>query len=98
MTRKEIRGGSAKWTLKHLPAGTSSEFTDEAVPLARELAGTLLPWMGLTIKQIQDIVDKVYGKGKYQVTHESAWVGLVCRSSHPLAVDDTVPTDWLSLE
>ncbi|KAJ7449363.1 hypothetical protein B0H11DRAFT_2332351 [Mycena galericulata] len=77
LTRKEIRGGSAKWTLKHLPAGTSDEFTSEVVPLTRELAGSLAPWDGLTVKQIQDIVDKVYGVGKHEVAAESAWVGLV---------------------
>jgi hypothetical protein len=43
-----VRGGAAKWTLKHLPDGTSSEFTDEVVPLAIELAGSLPPWTKLT--------------------------------------------------
>ncbi|KAJ7631553.1 hypothetical protein DFH06DRAFT_1303634 [Mycena polygramma] len=76
-TRKEVRGGTAKWTLQHLPPGTSAEFTDEVVPLARELVGTLNPWAGLTIKQIQDIVDIVYGAGVHKVTAESTWVGLL---------------------
>ncbi|KAJ6629705.1 hypothetical protein B0H10DRAFT_1939676 [Mycena sp. CBHHK59/15] len=76
-TRREQRGGTNKWTLKHLPAGTSSEFTDEVVPLARELVGTLAPWVGLTVKKIQDIVDRVYGEGKHEVAPDSAWVGLI---------------------
>ncbi|KAJ6613719.1 hypothetical protein B0H10DRAFT_2221962 [Mycena sp. CBHHK59/15] len=76
-TRKEARGGTAKWTLQHLPPGTTSEFTDEVVPLARELAGTLAPWMGLTVKQIQHLVDRVFGEGVHEVTAESAWVGLI---------------------
>ncbi|KAJ6625656.1 hypothetical protein B0H10DRAFT_2211929 [Mycena sp. CBHHK59/15] len=76
-TRKEARGGTAKWTLQHLPPGTASEFMDEVVPLARKLAGTLTPWMGLTVKQIQHLVDRVFGEGVHEVTTESAWVGLI---------------------
>ncbi|KAJ7429846.1 hypothetical protein B0H11DRAFT_2264793 [Mycena galericulata] len=37
----------------------------------------LAPWMGLTVKQIQDIVDRVFGIGVHKVTPESAWVGLI---------------------
>ncbi|KAJ7764025.1 hypothetical protein DFH07DRAFT_956294 [Mycena maculata] len=77
LTRKELRGGAAKWTLKHLPPGTADEFTNEVVPLCRQLAGTLTPWSGLTVKQIQDIVNQVYGENVHEVTKESAWVGLV---------------------
>lgn len=73
-TRKAQRNDATKWTL------TSDEFTDEVVPLARELAGTLAPWEGLTVKHIQDIVDKVYPEAEHEVTPESAWVGLVRRS------------------
>ncbi|KAJ6570029.1 hypothetical protein B0H10DRAFT_2237989 [Mycena sp. CBHHK59/15] len=51
-TRREQRGGTNKWTLKHLPAG-------------------------LTVKKIQDIVDRVYGEGKHEVAPDSAWVGLI---------------------
>ncbi|KAJ7255148.1 hypothetical protein C8J57DRAFT_1518076 [Mycena rebaudengoi] len=76
-TRKEIRGSSAKWTLKHLPPGTSSEFTEEVVPLACELAGTLPPWMGLSVNQIQTIVDKVFGNSVHKVTADTTWVGLI---------------------
>ncbi|KAJ6583692.1 hypothetical protein B0H10DRAFT_2234784 [Mycena sp. CBHHK59/15] len=39
LTGKAARGGDAKWQLKHLPEGTAAKFTDELVPLARELAG-----------------------------------------------------------
>ncbi|KAJ6629423.1 hypothetical protein B0H10DRAFT_1987087, partial [Mycena sp. CBHHK59/15] len=61
-TRKEIRGGSAKWTLKHLPQGTSSQFTDEVVPLACELVGSqqIKPWAKPTLAQIQAIIDRVF--------------------------------------
>ncbi|KAJ7137437.1 hypothetical protein C8R43DRAFT_893712, partial [Mycena crocata] len=77
LTRKEARGGALKWGVRHLPAGTADEFANEVVPLAIELAGTVSPWEGLTIKQIQDIVDKVYSKGKYKVEKDSVWVGLI---------------------
>ncbi|KAJ6540954.1 hypothetical protein B0H10DRAFT_2137868 [Mycena sp. CBHHK59/15] len=76
-TRKALRNGNAKWTLKDLPLGTSEEFTNEVVPLARELVGTLPPWVGLTVKQVQGIVDRVYGEGVHEVTPESAWFGLL---------------------
>ncbi|KAJ6549570.1 hypothetical protein DFH09DRAFT_1086817 [Mycena vulgaris] len=76
-SRTAQRQGAAKWTLKHLPSGTSDEFTNELVPLARDLAGTLPPWTGLTVKQIQGLADRVYGPGVHTVTLESAWVGLI---------------------
>ncbi|KAJ7731387.1 hypothetical protein B0H16DRAFT_1696718 [Mycena metata] len=76
-TRKAARGGLAKWNLRHLPAGTAAEFTNEVVPLARELAGTLPPWANLTLKQCQGLVDKVYGEGKHIVTADGPWAGLI---------------------
>ncbi|KAJ7810165.1 hypothetical protein B0H14DRAFT_3480856 [Mycena olivaceomarginata] len=70
LTRKQVRGGAAKWSLKHLPANTIDQFTNEVVPLARELLGALgdKPWGKLTVPQIQAIADRVYGKGCYSVT------------------------------
>ncbi|KAJ7883390.1 hypothetical protein B0H13DRAFT_2278138 [Mycena leptocephala] len=78
-TQKQLRGGSAKWTLKDLPSSTSSQFPDEVVPLARELAGSqqLEPWTKLTVKQVQDIINKVYGKGEYIVEASGPWMGLI---------------------
>ncbi|KAJ6619561.1 hypothetical protein B0H10DRAFT_2216830 [Mycena sp. CBHHK59/15] len=78
-TRKELRGGSAKWTLKHLPTSTSSQFTDEVVPLACKLVGSqqVKPWAKLTLTQIQAIVDRVFGEGVHEVTPEGPWVGLL---------------------
>ncbi|CAK5272540.1 unnamed protein product [Mycena citricolor] len=76
-TKKAVRGGTAKWTLRNLPEGTDEEFTNEVVPLAREKAGTLPPWEGLTEKQLQEIVDKVYGKGQYTVAKNGPWAGLI---------------------
>ncbi|KAJ6600106.1 hypothetical protein B0H10DRAFT_2083832 [Mycena sp. CBHHK59/15] len=59
-----MRGGQSKWTLKHLPEGTMSEFKEEVVPLARQLTGTLAPWAKMTSKQLQTMLDMVYGAGK----------------------------------
>ncbi|KAJ7823137.1 hypothetical protein B0H14DRAFT_3470230 [Mycena olivaceomarginata] len=76
-TRRDLRGGAAKWKVVHLPPGTSTEFADEVVPLIHELVGTLKPWEKPVLSSIQDIVDRVFGKDKYLVTSESAWAGLV---------------------
>lgn len=77
MTQKDARGGDKKWQLKHLPAGTADIFTKDVVPHAREKAGTLNPWNTLSVRQIQDLVDEVYGNGQYVVTEDNVWFGLV---------------------
>ncbi|KAJ6598059.1 hypothetical protein B0H10DRAFT_1959477 [Mycena sp. CBHHK59/15] len=79
LTGKAARGGDAKWTLKHLPPDTAEKFTNDVVPLAREQAGVgaLSPWGGLTVAQIQVIVDKVYGTGVHIVGPKDVWVGLI---------------------
>ncbi|KAJ7115097.1 hypothetical protein C8R43DRAFT_1242445 [Mycena crocata] len=77
LTKKAVRGGALKWTLKDLPPGTAAEFSDELVPRARELAGTLNPWLSLTLKQVRELVDDVFGKDKYEVTKNGVWFGLV---------------------
>ncbi|KAJ7939182.1 hypothetical protein B0H13DRAFT_2532613 [Mycena leptocephala] len=61
-TRREVRGGTAKWNLKHLPPGTSEQFTDEVVPLARELVG----YRGQSLR-----------KDEHIVTADGPWMGLV---------------------
>lgn len=78
-TLKEARGGHDKWVLGHLPQGTGITFTKEVIPLARKKAGCLDPWDNLTVQHVQEIVDKVFGSGKYEVTEDDAWYGLVCR-------------------
>ncbi|KAJ7930654.1 hypothetical protein B0H13DRAFT_1858467 [Mycena leptocephala] len=79
VTGKAARGGDSKWTLKHLPDNTADKFTYDVVPLAREQvgAGTLSPWSGLTVAQIQVIIDKVYGADKYTVVPGDVWCGLI---------------------
>lgn len=77
-TLKQARGGGNKWTLAHLPDQKGSDFTDLVAPLIRKQAGTSLnPWLNPTVEQVQDIVDNVFGKGKYTVTENGPWYGLV---------------------
>jgi hypothetical protein len=67
-TQREARGGSGKkWKLEHLPQGTSEVFTNQLVPLAKSLAGSLSPWEGLSKEQVQELVDKIYGSARYTV-------------------------------
>ena len=67
-TQREARGGGGKkWKLEHLPKGTSNAFTNQLVPLAKSLAGSLSPWEGLSKEQVQKLVDKIYGSAQYTV-------------------------------
>jgi hypothetical protein len=67
-TQREARGGSGKkWKLEHLPQGTSEVFTNQLIPLAKSLAGSLSPWEGLSNEQVQELVDKIYGSARYTV-------------------------------
>ncbi|KAJ6610289.1 hypothetical protein B0H10DRAFT_2193487 [Mycena sp. CBHHK59/15] len=63
-TQKELRGGSDKWTLEHLPSGTASLFMSDVVPLACENLSTL---------------ERKEGKPgvRYEVTKDSLWFGLI---------------------
>ena len=67
-TQREACGGSGqKWKLEHLPKGTSKAFTNQLVPLAKSLAGSLSPWEGLSKEQVQELVDKIYGSNQYTI-------------------------------
>jgi hypothetical protein len=77
-TLKEARGGCNKWTLAHLPGKKGTEFTEVIAPLVRKKAGASLnPWDNLNVEQLQDIIDSVFGKGKYEVVEDGPWYGLV---------------------
>lgn len=76
-TKKAQRGGASKWTLNHLPAGTSAAFTESLVPLAKVKAGTLDAWEGLSLQQIQDLVDVTYPGEGHIVEDDDVWGGLV---------------------
>jgi len=77
VTKKQARGGDARWKIRHLPSGTDKKFTDSVVPLAKLKAATLAPWAGLNHKQVQEIMDIVFDQGKFVVTDGDAWCGLV---------------------
>ena len=77
VTKKQARGGDARWKLGHLPPGTDKKFTDSVVPLVKLKAGTLAPWAGLNHEQVQNIVDVVFGEGEFVVEDGDVWCGLV---------------------
>ena len=77
-TLKEARGGCNKWALAHLPDNKGSDFTELIAPLIRKKAGmSLNPWENLKVEEIQEIVNNVFGNGKYDVTEDGPWYGLV---------------------
>ncbi|KAJ6549175.1 hypothetical protein B0H10DRAFT_2243012 [Mycena sp. CBHHK59/15] len=78
LTKKEQRNNAKKWALAHLPAGTDSLFTNELVPLARELLGTLPPWSSLTADHVQGLVNRVYGTKKDKPIHKVSADGIWC--------------------
>ncbi|KAG6914488.1 hypothetical protein DXG01_016962 [Tephrocybe rancida] len=77
VTMTELRGGSRKWNLTHLPLDTSTKFMNEVVPLAKEKVGTLAPWANLSSAELQKIIDMVYGVGAYTVQGGDVWNGLI---------------------
>ncbi|KAF8809369.1 hypothetical protein BYT27DRAFT_7094606 [Phlegmacium glaucopus] len=76
-TKKAQRGGAAKWKLTHLPLGASDMFTNSLVPLVKMKAGTVEAWAGLTYKQIQSLVNKVFPEENHIVKNDDVWCGLV---------------------
>jgi hypothetical protein len=76
-TKKAQRGGASKWTLNHLPFGTSTAFTEVLVPLAKIKAGTLDAWEGLSPQQIQYLIDVAYPGEGHIVEEDDVWGGLV---------------------
>lgn len=81
-SKKDQCGGAKKWTLSHLPPGTASQFTDSLVPLAKVKAGTSeKPWAGLSVEEVQSLVDATYGAENYIVRKDDVWYDLVCIKS-----------------
>ncbi|KAM6496627.1 hypothetical protein JOM56_007100 [Amanita muscaria] len=81
-TLKESRGGADKWTEHHLPSDAKADFKDMVVPLAKKRAGNLEPWATLSTKDVQEIVDEVYGAGKFHVHDDDVFVGLTNSRLH----------------
>ena len=44
-------------------------------PRVRKKTGSLAPWDNLSINQIKEIVDEVFGDGVHQVAEDGVWVG-----------------------
>ncbi|KAF8811356.1 hypothetical protein BYT27DRAFT_7253054 [Phlegmacium glaucopus] len=76
-TKKAQQGGAAKWKLTHLRLGTSDMFTNSLVPLVKMKAGTVEAWAGLTYKQIQSLVNKVFPEENHIIKNDDVWRGLV---------------------
>ncbi|KAK2461359.1 hypothetical protein APHAL10511_006621 [Amanita phalloides] len=76
---KDICNGDDKWKLSHLGLDTQvqSLFMDGIASLAHMKAGSLDPLSNLDVHTVQAIVDRVYSTGKYEVTEDGPWLGLV---------------------
>jgi hypothetical protein len=95
-TKKAQRGGALKWTLNHLPVGTSTAFTESLVPLAKIKAGSLDAWEGLTPQQIQQLVDVTYPGEGHKVEDDDVWGGLVRFNGLLALFHSFLSIDWLS--
>ena len=95
-TKKAQRGGALKWTLNHLPYGTSSAFTELLVPLAKIKAGTLDAWEGLSPQHIQHLVDVTYPGEGHIVEDDDVWSGLVRFNTFFFFFAHSYSIDWLS--
>ncbi|KAF8219358.1 hypothetical protein L208DRAFT_1341202 [Tricholoma matsutake] len=76
-TQKAARSGDTKWKIGHLPEGTADLFGSELITLAREKLGTLDAWAVLSVADTQDLVDRIYGEGKYVVSEDNVWYRLL---------------------
>ena len=50
------------------------------MPLAKAMAGTMVPWSELSVVHVQSLVDKAFGENLHVVQQDDVWCGLV-RSS-----------------
>ncbi|KAF8217306.1 hypothetical protein K438DRAFT_1748385 [Mycena galopus ATCC 62051] len=76
-TKKQLRGNQDKSKDSDIPSEALLKFKTDVIPLSRELAGTLEPWLSLTVAQVQAIVDRVFGSDKYLVEKNGPWFELV---------------------
>jgi len=73
---KESEHDADKWQPRDLPVGADDDaMTKMVIPLAKIKAGTLGPWENLLTGQVQEIIDKVYGSGCFEVEDEDVWCG-----------------------
>ncbi|KAJ7324025.1 hypothetical protein DFH08DRAFT_941426 [Mycena albidolilacea] len=74
---QEKKKRKCTWSQKSATSSSGSDGKGDVVPLARKLAGTLEPWLFLTVAQVQGIVDRVFGPGRYMVEKNGPWFELV---------------------
>jgi len=81
VTKKSLRGGANKWNLNHLPGPepqvVQKTFTRVLVPLAKAMAGMMVPWSELSVVHVQSLVDKAFGENVHIVERDDVWCGLV---------------------
>ncbi|KAM6488993.1 hypothetical protein JOM56_015546 [Amanita muscaria] len=75
-TMKEARGGDERWKEKHLPEDSKQLFKEEVLPRIRQLLGALEPWAILTHGHVQNVLDQVFGEGKYSAVNDKVFYGL----------------------
>ncbi|KAF8872022.1 hypothetical protein CPB84DRAFT_1753781 [Gymnopilus junonius] len=89
--KKDTRGGARKARESNLPDGATEDFRNKVTPKVRILAGTMpSAWKGLSVPQIQSLVDEVYGAGTHTVKHDSPWWDL----SNHMAVFDYMEEEY----
>ena len=54
-------------------------FTQVLVPLAKAMAGTMVPWSELSIVYVQSLVNKAFGESLYVIQRYDVWCGLVVK-------------------
>ncbi|KAF8805360.1 hypothetical protein BYT27DRAFT_7258471 [Phlegmacium glaucopus] len=81
VTKKALRGGANKWNLNHLPGPerqvVQKTFTQVVVPLAKAMAGTMVPWSELSVVHVQSLIDKAFGENLHVVQRDDVWCGLI---------------------
>ncbi|KAF7344724.1 hypothetical protein MVEN_01633100 [Mycena venus] len=84
ITQKEQRGdGTKRWKLSHIPgpARNGDIFTNDVWPNIRQNLGRVIPWDAVTNKQVQDHLDRFYGKGEMDAEAD-VFRGLISYRTH----------------
>ncbi|KAK0224856.1 hypothetical protein EDD85DRAFT_795531 [Armillaria nabsnona] len=73
-TAREAHGGKPKWQQMHLPKEIGLLFTTKLIPYTCKhlLGATANPWVPLTVQEIQNAVDTIFGKDWFEVTGKGA--------------------------
>ncbi|KAF7334119.1 hypothetical protein MVEN_02317700 [Mycena venus] len=77
VSKKEQRGGKNKWQESDLPSAARDRFKIVLL-LMKELHGTSENfWHNPTVAQVQSVVSRVFGDGKYLVVKDGVWYDLI---------------------